>query len=825
MRKLAERFGISTRAYPRCAAFSLLYFLFMFGLTVGRTSRDAFFLKTAGPSQLPLVYILVALSLLAVSRFYSRHADSVSKFSLFRSVLWICIGALLGVRGLMGTNLGWAPHAVFCLTETIYTFLLLHFWTTGTQCFNPREGKRAFPIIGASGLVGVIAGGVGASTIVTVLANANLVIVWSGILLLMLVVLSRARSVSESALGDAFDKPATPSKTDDQSTPLGDLSFIRDQPLVRTIAIVAIPMWITIYLTDFLFMSAVNEAAESTAQLTTFLGLFNAMASVVGLVIQLFLTGPLLARLGVGAAVLAHPICVFAGLTLLTARGMFSSGSSSPWSHPKTITAVAAKLSDVSIYNSIAESGTTLLLSALPESIRGRCRALKDGVIDPIAIAIAGGFIALLVFLDFEYGSIAGIALGICALWLAASTRLKLDYRNTLLENLRSQDFDLRLRSLKQVQSIARPEDLEAAAASIEESDPEMARFLFPKSESRDQTIRLKSEPATEEPPTFDFTELRILYRWEDAASLVVDDPGGADAHLLAACLSDACDRLELRLLDILRSGSPTEQFDVAVTNLRASTRRHRAEAIELLDTLGGTTGEIAREFDRRRAFDLTRDELDETLGDIVNDADPLPAALAASFVPTEMIGLVSTMKHGRHPLLRGRVLRALNGLGTPDDMSDDDRRTMSEAEATLNRILFLRKVPVFADINPADLPLVANLLSEQRLEAGQTIIREGEAGDILYIVADGAVRVFHQASPETTLSILETGECFGELALLDDEPRSATVETTRPSTFLLLRKSDFEQLLHARPGMAMAIIRTLSRRFRDLLGKVENRS
>ena len=802
----------------------------MFGLTIGRTSRDSFFLRTAGPSELPLVYILVAGSLLLISRFYTNYADWISRFGLLRSLLMICAVALLGVRMLMASDQIWAPHAAYCITESIYTFLLLHFWTTGSTCFNPREGKKAFPIIGAFGLAGVVVGGLAAWGLVLRIGNSDLMLVWSAVLVSMLVVCANAETASINSQGSEFDRPVSINESQRSGLAM-DMKLLFRNSLVRAIGIAAIPMWVTVYLTDYLFFTAVNAAADDTAQLTRFLGLFSAATSLVGLVIQLFLTGPLLARFGVGVVVMIHPVSVFLGLLALSGRNLLPSSGVDSWWQPKTATATAAKLCDVSVYNSIAESGTTLLLSVLPAAVRGRCRALKDGVIDPVSIALAGGLLTLLLSAELSYGQITLFALSTCVLWGVISARLKKNYCDALMENLRENDFDLRLRSLGEVLHIANPFQIKMAARALEESDPEMAKYLFSRIASNPSGFAilqpsppsvLKTEATLEEK----LAELEKLYGWEDAAASLREasdtDPG---AELLHACVVQKCDQSESKILDLLATPKNDEGINIAAANIRSGIPRHRAEAVELLDSLEDVEAKVARLFDLRREYQPKPGDVERMIVEMLQGGSVLARSLAATFVTGTLETLVMdnllAMRLTNDPLVHGCALRAINRLGNIAPVTDDDRLAMNQADTLLERILFLRKVPVFTDIDPNDLPLIAGLLSETSCHGGHELIHEGEAGDVLYIVESGSVRVYQRSAPEFTLSVLERGECFGELALLDAEPRSASVESLTPSSFLILRKSDFEQLLVARPRMAMAVIRTLSVRFRALISQV----
>jgi len=96
-------------------------------------------------------------------------------------------------------------------------------------------------------------------------------------------------------------------------------------------------------------------------------------------------------------------------------------------------------------------------------------------------------------------------------------------------------------------------------------------------------------------------------------------------------------------------------------------------------------------------------------------------------------------------------------------------------------------------------------------------ILFEDDPGDALYVVAKGQVKIvlIGEDGREVILSVLGEGEFFGEMALIDDEPRSAHVIAMEDSTLYVLRREDFQGILEHSPGIGLALLRELSRRLR----------
>lgn len=128
-----------------------------------------------------------------------------------------------------------------------------------------------------------------------------------------------------------------------------------------------------------------------------------------------------------------------------------------------------------------------------------------------------------------------------------------------------------------------------------------------------------------------------------------------------------------------------------------------------------------------------------------------------------------------------------------------------------------LQKVPLFHSLPEAEIAPFGDLMRERSYPKGSVILFEDDPGDALYVVANGQVKVvlIGEDGREVILSVLGEGTFFGEMALLDDEPRSAHVIAMEDSVVLALRREDFRARLRASPEVGIALLRELSRRLR----------
>ena len=140
----------------------------------------------------------------------------------------------------------------------------------------------------------------------------------------------------------------------------------------------------------------------------------------------------------------------------------------------------------------------------------------------------------------------------------------------------------------------------------------------------------------------------------------------------------------------------------------------------------------------------------------------------------------------------------------------------------TMEKIIFLKSVPLFAGLKMNELAYIASIASELKACKNDALFSEDEMGDCLYLIITGQVKIVKNHSDhERILSILGERECVGEMSILDNEPRSASVILTEDSTFLKITSDDFSELIHEYPEIAFGVFKVFTRRLRE--HQVEN--
>jgi CRP-like cAMP-binding protein len=139
-----------------------------------------------------------------------------------------------------------------------------------------------------------------------------------------------------------------------------------------------------------------------------------------------------------------------------------------------------------------------------------------------------------------------------------------------------------------------------------------------------------------------------------------------------------------------------------------------------------------------------------------------------------------------------------------------------------------LRRCPLFQTLSSAQLGAVAAIAAPRDLPGGAAVFKEGDGGDEMYVVVSGRIRISKMVKGvgEEALSILDAGAYFGEMAMIDDAPRSADALAHTPCSLAVIRRDALEQLMFVDKELAYVLlwtfVRTLSTRLREMNEKIQ---
>jgi ATP/ADP translocase/HEAT repeat protein len=268
---------------------------------------------------------------------------------------------------------------------------------------------------------------------------------------------------------------------------------------------------------------------------------------------------------------------------------------------------------------------------------------------------------------------------------------------------------------------------------------------------------------------------------------------------------------------------------------------RQRANAIEALeDILGSTLSkgmipliedlspsqclQVARSFVRPPRFDSNTGAFQTHL---LSKRDWVTVVLTLQVISKQ--GLDGGKEIEVEPLLKSGnvfVREAVKRYAEENGMQSFPEGAEMETGITIpEKILHLRTIHIFEGLSVSEMAAIASVTEEVAYPKGTVIIKEGERGETMYMIIEGAVSVIKesQGGAEIVLDRIRAGDYFGEMALFEDLLRSATIRTEEATRVLVLDKQEFTEIVREYPLIALQICKVLSQRLRKLHETIRN--
>jgi CRP/FNR family transcriptional regulator/CRP/FNR family cyclic AMP-dependent transcriptional regulator len=136
-----------------------------------------------------------------------------------------------------------------------------------------------------------------------------------------------------------------------------------------------------------------------------------------------------------------------------------------------------------------------------------------------------------------------------------------------------------------------------------------------------------------------------------------------------------------------------------------------------------------------------------------------------------------------------------------------------------------LRRIDLFADLTDREADTILDLMREKSLERGTTVFHQNDSGGGLYLILSGSVKITRTGRDgrDVTVAVLTEGNFFGEMSLLDGQPRSASATALQPTRLLVLDREHFQRHVLAQPHIVAKLLRELSNRLRAADQSIEN--
>jgi len=412
----------------------LLSLLSVGGVVItGQIVARSLFLSALPASAIPLRFIVPPLLLVAATAEYSRRLGRDGQAGVRVRTCLALAAAVLACRGLLATPL--RNERVFLLLlfsvlEIAGSLAMIQFWTLAGGVFDAREARRLFGLISSGSAISNVAFGLFLRRVAAQVSPENLL--WTVVASL----LAGAFVVAQLERRHVHRPRAVPARTAAARTaPAGPLAGLRDSlssPLVATLAGLAVLTAAIANVTDYQLDLALKAGfGGDGAGMIGFLAKLRLVAGIAGFFVQVFAAGWLMERLGVLAALLLLPAAVGLGSLSILATG-------------GALWAVAApRAADVALKYSVNDSAFNLLYLPLAPDVRGRAKAVVDGVLKPPTVALLGLlFLAVDRFarVPFVYWSVPALAL--TAAWLAGVLRAERRYVRALAESIALRRID-----------------------------------------------------------------------------------------------------------------------------------------------------------------------------------------------------------------------------------------------------------------------------------------------------------------------------------------------------------------------------------------------
>ncbi len=438
---------------------ALLLLAYLFFVTaasaIGRTAADTLFLSNFDNSALSAMYLPQAIVMIAAGILLQRY---IHKIRLHRLILTIIPGISLLVllsRIGVGLELRWVLPVIYIGYDVFNFLMIVCFWQFATSIMDQRKAKRMIGIVGSGGIVGGILSGFGIRLAAPLIGTPNLIYAYAIFQLLALAVfLILLRRNAAAAAGAGISQ--SPGTTDRRHAS----GLFRNVPHLKYMAILSAALVLSLTLIDYQFKAILRDTLQND-ELAGFMGMFLGISGVVALLVQLLVSGRVMAKFGVITALLVFPIVLATGsfgLLALPVLGM----------------AVALKGSDKVVGDTLYASVSQFIMFPIRQEWRAKAKGFMDGIVRNGAKGLAA--VCLLLFTQLlAVEQLSYIVLALLGIAVIAAFKVKKAYMVTLMESLRSGSASLERSELNFMDTAS----LRVLTDALSHPDPRQALYAL----------------------------------------------------------------------------------------------------------------------------------------------------------------------------------------------------------------------------------------------------------------------------------------------------------------------------------------------------------
>ncbi|MFD2327699.1 Npt1/Npt2 family nucleotide transporter [Cohnella sp. GCM10020058] len=415
--------------YAKVALLFLYFFCTVAASILGRTAADALFLSRFDNAALSGMYLPQAATMILTSLVFQRYAHRVRIERLLFGLLPAVAALILVSRIGVGLELSWVFRTIYIGYDVLNFLMIVCFWQFATSVLDQRKAKKMIGLVASGGTLGTVASGFGIRGIVPVIGTSNLLYLFAALVVASLafviaITALRARGVDKAASASA--PSAVPSKP--AGAPAGRTDgLFKNVPHLKYMVLLAASVTLSLTLIDYQFKVLLRETLQNEA-LAGFMGSFQGISGIVGLLVQVTVSGWVLTRFGVTTALLVFPVTLAAaslGLIFLPVLAM----------------SVVAKGSDKVLGDTLYSSANQLIMFPVPPAWRSKAKNFMEGIVRNGSKGLAA--LLLLVLSHWlapsQFSYIVAILLGI---GIVSGLKIKKAYLQTLMSTLKTGQDD-----------------------------------------------------------------------------------------------------------------------------------------------------------------------------------------------------------------------------------------------------------------------------------------------------------------------------------------------------------------------------------------------
>ncbi|MDQ7782917.1 MAG: cyclic nucleotide-binding domain-containing protein [Desulfomonilaceae bacterium] len=857
-----------------------IFFVIFFVTAIFRTYVDAAFLKRYGPQYIPWMLVINALMTFVVFAVAERLGRRFVDHVLLSGFLMVYAASVIILFFMVTADISIAYPILYQLLYLLDSVLLVYLWNIAGDLFDTRQGKRIFPMVTSSQVLGTTLGSFATKPITLLIGEDPTLILFGVVCLVTALYLAKTGA---QVVGHAVPKAATAKSASRKLTEVPGL--MAKYPIIRYLIITGIAPNLLLPIFFYQFSIIANNTFTSEQSLISFLSIFRGITTLTTFVL-LFFVGRMYQSIGLTNSSLVHPInfsLIFASLTAFF----------------NIYVACYGQFTVILIQRAIAGPVNKVLFNVIPADLAVWSRTFVRGTV--LKIGMLTGSILMIVLkpvLSAQYFSV--IAFAVAVYWVIETLIFRKHYKRILkqvivekqidfdqVESVRTFDSGGAAMELGPVSVEDRKEErAPAAARMLPEMEPEVALKLLD-----DPNPSTRAEAAAAFIANKDIRAVAKLVRCledtdGDVREAAMEALMGYQEKILPfleASLVEARPRTKQGILEVIRLAGLKEfemipflgkELEQAYANLVAIRRLDAMEPTESVKLLKQHLKELNEETlslifyalwvsvaDMRLMYLALKSETASIAIELVENS--ISKEMSPYLIPLiEDVPLNEKIEKGKSvfPLIRKetdeRVLTYLAGSQDPvarmlalfvmaeirdgntyvpiiETLLNDEfgyvreladyamKRTMNEVvdmPDVISRINTLKDFGIFDGMGIRELHAIASVVNVETFKPGDVMIREGEENSSIYLVVTGKVTIFTGFGTETQKEkvTIGSGSFLGELSLFTRLAPNATCVAAEETVAYVLRHHQFQEIMRVYPQIGINLCRFFTMKLRQ---------